>query len=271
MKKYLRKYWYYYLLFLMVAVGTLVWALIDKDNAISVVGIGVTLFLGIIALYQNAKYKNLSDETESKFLQIQEDIKNISNQIYILADLKEIPMINVRSHGGVFKDNRAKKELKGKLICNEPIVLQFDSITFIKYEDWHFYTECFIENTGRNIINKVKLNKIKYEMFYRDERNQPVIAEVEYNVDNEQDVSINNGQSICFQVLSPFNEKCAYQRIVRTFFFELETDIRNRYNYVVKNELKRSNPDYIFSNFVCSNSTIAETPYKIQGGNNGDN
>lgn len=46
-----------------------------------------TVILGIIALYQNKKYKELSDQSESRFLQLQEDIKELTQKNVDLIEL----------------------------------------------------------------------------------------------------------------------------------------------------------------------------------------
>lgn len=46
-----------------------------------------TIFLGIIALYQNKKYKELSDETESKFISLHEEIKLLTQKNVALIEL----------------------------------------------------------------------------------------------------------------------------------------------------------------------------------------
>lgn len=46
-----------------------------------------TILLGIIALYQNKKYKELSDSSEERFLTLQEEIKNLTEKSVSLIEL----------------------------------------------------------------------------------------------------------------------------------------------------------------------------------------
>lgn len=46
-----------------------------------------TIILGLIALYQNQKYKELSDESEARFISLQEDIKELTKQSVSLIEI----------------------------------------------------------------------------------------------------------------------------------------------------------------------------------------
>ena len=46
-----------------------------------------TVMLGIIALYQNKKYKELSDSSEEKFITLQNEIKTLTEKSVALIEL----------------------------------------------------------------------------------------------------------------------------------------------------------------------------------------
>lgn len=47
-----------------------------------------TIVLGYIAFYQNKRYKELSDQSEQNFLELQEEIKELTKKSVFLIDLK---------------------------------------------------------------------------------------------------------------------------------------------------------------------------------------
>ncbi len=269
MRKNIKNFWFYYLLFILIPIGTLVWSLFDKDNVINIVSIGSSVFLAVVALFQSARYKQLSDSTEDKFMSLQEDIKNISQQIYVLADLKEVPSINVKSRNAIYPKNKITQQIYGKLFGDEKIELVYGSGYKEEYDNANTNAAVYIENIGRNIISKIKLNKVEYLMYYQSEGKIKRVV-VNYSNNNIITTSINYGDTVAFGVVEPFTTCDAYVRIDQKYYFEIETDIHNSYEIVMGNSLTRSDKNIAnFSEFKCSNAELIAKPIKKQGENNG--
>lgn len=265
MRKNIKNFWFYYLLFILIPIGTLVWALFEKDKAINIVGIGSSVILAVVALFQSARYKQLSDSTESKFMSLQEDIKNISQQIYILADLQEVPSINVKSHNANYPKDEIVQQIYGKLLGDEKIELVYGSGYKEEYDNAKANATVYIENIGRNIISKIKLNKVEYLMYYQSEGEIKRVV-VDYSNNNIITTSINYGETVAFGVVEPFTINNAYVRIDQKYYFEIETDIHNCYEIVMGNSLTRLDKNIAnFSEFKCSNAELIAKPIKKQG------
>lgn len=257
--------WFYYLLFIFIPIGTLAWSLFDKDNVINIVSIGSSVFLAVVALFQSARYKQLSDSTEDKYMSLQEDIRNISQQIYILADLKEVPSINVKSRNGNYFDNKSSFQVFGKLLNDEKIQLVYSRDQVEEYNDANTNAEVFIENIGRNIISKVKLNKIEYFLFTGNTIKRVV---VDYSDSVAINTSINYNESVSFGIVEPFTIFNNYTKIEQRYYFEIETDIHNSYEIIMGNTLNREDKDITkFSEFRCSNAELMAKPIKKENNN----
>ena len=89
-----------------------------------------TVMLGIIALYQNKKYKELSDSSEEKFITLQNEIKTLTE--------KSVALIELNS-----KIEQAK---------------YYPILTNINYSYWN--------TNGKNITKKFDLEKDAFQISY---------------------------------------------------------------------------------------------------------
>lgn len=131
----------------------------------SYIGAIGTVSLGVIALYQNKKYKELSENSDNKFIKLQEDIKELTkNSVELIKIntkletvkyfpiLTEQPVTNYDSFEGFFleKDSFQMSIFGGSIediqrLCEENVEYYF--------EHYHTFTITFKNDGERTIRN----------------------------------------------------------------------------------------------------------------------
>lgn len=130
-----------------------------------------TIILGLIALYQNQKYKELSDESEARFISLQEDIKELTKQSVSLIEIntrieeaKYIPIINDMHCSYWYAPS--ENLLTNFEYINDPFQITYSfftlsppTSTFEVFKNYHTLTYA-LKNDSANAIRNLQCYKV---------------------------------------------------------------------------------------------------------------
>jgi len=197
-----------------------------------------TACIGVIAYWQNKRESNKSKDINDKFYELQKNIKELSSQMYLLADMKETPFISIKDQcDNVVKTISLKGNFDKKpILASEKKVLERKNGKFvindaIDYSNIKSERRFFINNESRVKIKDINIRSIKFLCYLNDD-----IAVFIYLVDKlDIEICLNSGSTIEFFVELPYNNRSEYTKIDIEFDIELKNDLNQTYlsNYKV--------------------------------------
>lgn len=214
-----------------------------------------TITVAIIAYMQNKTLEKKDDEINERFIDIQKNISNLSSQILLLAEIKEMPMIEMSTRG-IYKNNKGTLPLNCKCdnSCN---VFDNNGIAF-SYDNYLYSENLYLRNISRIVINEIAIESIVFNCSVKDK-----IEVFKLTPDkNCLQQSINYDESVNWQIKMPFNNFSSYTDIDATFMLTIKTDIRKCISYKYRLHLAHNIPP---EEFLVVEKGLIEAPYFIKG------
>jgi len=184
----------------------------DTQNIVGIISIFVAFTLAIVAMWQNLRFKHMSDkyqenidkytkETNDKFLTIQNNIYNVQSQMLEISNMKDTPLLIP-----ILDDYHTynSKSITINKTCK--IFVQGKEILFESY----YFKSCkkfSVKNQGLSDILDLKIQNIRTVQHQNNKNEDVIIDIINKDIINEINPIHLNKDDICeFNISVPFSE-----------------------------------------------------------------